>query len=767
MTRPHNRPSAPATALAGLLGLWSLAAGLPAAAQTDTQPPEDVPIIDLGPVLGAVSDTAGARQTTALPGADGPGGAVMTVPEEELTLPQYDRAVGLSPSRPPAAVSGVADGTGAPDATLLLPLRADRPTRDGITRLSGEVQSAGFFIDLPTGSDARDLTIAYRIAINVLPEQSDLRITVNGTALEPVRPRPEAFEGFQPIALPADLLVEGRNRIEVEVRHAHRIFCGPDATFAVWTEIDTNRSGARLDARELGLDAAGLALAVRAQLALSGSLPVRLTDPADAEVLAGFSNRLAALRDGAPVLMAPEPAYGADPAQPQRARITVLHGGPPLADVRRGADGALVLVLAGDAAEGLPDLDGLLPLPAPVQGNPVLPPGVVTALRNLHAEPLETFNRYAELPVRFQMPEDWLTLASQKALLRLGYGFAEGLPEGALMLVKVNETTVRLLPLDRGATDERDLLDVGFPARLLHPGVNVLNFVAIVPGDPPDLPCPPITAPLLTIDRDSTLEVPPSPRMVIPGMAATLRALRPDQIVPPSSEQAFTLSQRDTFAVLGSSLRSILGTERQEAASLTVARLGDTGAIPLDRLGLTRRDLDRLLTPPAADTATPDEPIGGSDPSPGFWFGDAARRLRQIALPGDGDLAEWLRPQHAEAVLFSPDPVQAPGDLWLVLGPEADPMVVAPALAEARLAPDGPRGQVSILTRDTHWRSWADTSIRPQLREPLTTGNFREVAGNFASWAPLYFGIALFGFTALSVVLALIFVVTTRGRRKR
>ncbi|WP_281070798.1 cellulose biosynthesis cyclic di-GMP-binding regulatory protein BcsB [Oceaniglobus trochenteri] len=757
---------------------------LPGQAQQGQTPPEDVPVIDLGPILDEPIPAPAAPEApvpeapapdipVALPETPGVTGAE-PVPEDELTLPQYDRGATGSPAGAPAPGAGAPPvAPPAPVATLLLPLRADRPTMDGITRLSGEVQEAGFFVDLPEGSIARDLVISYRIAINVLPEQSELRITVNGIPLDPVRPT--AFEGFEPITLPGTLLQGGRNRIEIAVRHAHRIFCGPDATFAVWTEIDTNTSGAAMTAGDLATDPVDLALALRAQLAMEGSLPVRLENPADAELLNGFPARLAALRDGAPVILRPEPVYGVQEAGPQHARITVLRSGAPLAEVRRGADGALVLVLSTGADGQLPDFTGLLPLPTPVRGNALLTPGTTTPLAGLIQDELLTFNRYAELPVEFRLPDDWLVLASQKALLRLAYDFADGLPEGALMLVKVNDTTVRLLPLDRGANEARPLLDVGFPARLLHPGVNALTFVAIVPGDPPDLPCPPIVAPLLRIDSASTLEVAPSPRMAVPGMAAVLRALRPDQIVPASFEAPTAPIVPDTLAVLGSTLRPIAETTRLEGASLTVADLSAPG-IPLGGLGISRRDLDRVLSPPAeaetgADTATPpaaDADTPGED-APGALLGlleDVADRLRQLALPGDPPLADWLAARRGEAVVLLPD-AEAAQDLWLVLGAGADPQRTSILLAQARLSAHGPVGRVALLTSEGTWESWHDRNDPPRLFEGLTLANFRDVAGNYASWSPLYFGLALFGLTLLSVALALIFVVTTRGRRKR
>ncbi|AMY70304.1 cellulose synthase [Frigidibacter mobilis] len=86
--------------------------------------------------------------------------------------------------------------------------------------------------------------------------------------------------------------------------------------------------------------------------------------------------------------------------------------------------------------------------------------------------------------MNFRLPDDWLILASQEARFTLLYGFADDLPAGSLMLVKVNGQTVRLLPLDRNGGSVQPPLEIGFAANLLHPGANRVSFEAILPGIP-------------------------------------------------------------------------------------------------------------------------------------------------------------------------------------------------------------------------------------------------------------------------------------------
>ena len=764
--------------------------GLPLYGQTAeqvSQSADEMQLIDLGAVLDAPetlqAPTDRPERLAARPAVE--------MPDGPLTVPEYAR------SGQTAANDGSGGDTGAiriPDH-ILLPMRAVIPTIDGIQRLSGEVQGERFFVDLPAGSTLEsgdglhDLVLSYRIAINVLPEQSELRVRVNGVEMPPIQPH--AFEGFESVVLSDAPLVEGRNEITITVHHSHRIFCGPDATFAVWTEIDTATSGVRLARNAMPGDQAGLAMALRAQLGVQGIVPVRVVDPADAGLLGALTRRLSGVRDGVPVVLTPEPAYGVVDGPAQGARVTLLpsgmFGGLPTAEVRHGADGAMVLALSAGLDGQLPDLDPLLPRIAAPKDIATLLPGTAVRLDDLGFTDRATFNRYSQQTLAFRMPRDWLLLASQKAALNLVYGFSAGLPKGALMLVKVNDTTVRLLPLDSKGGTIQPPLEIGFPARLLHPGANALRFETIVPGDPPDLPCPPVTAPLMQIEPESTLLVPASPQMRIDGVDAALVDVRPDQIRPVPRDGDDPVAEALVVA-LASTLRPIDGTERHEAASLTV-----TDSAGLDRLGieslgdagipgLTRRDLDRLFAAngpgvgptPATDDANPNlaEPGPEATEAPGLTervrtiAAGMTGRVMQLAKPGDGPVDRWLDGRTAKAVLIMPD-ADMPESLSLIVAKGTDPQQIAVLLSQARISPNGPRGRLSVLSPDGQWNSWNDTTYPPVLEEPLTVSNFRAVAGNYASWSPVLFGAVLFVLTLLSVAMALIFVVTTRGRRKR
>lgn len=749
---------------AALIGLTLMASGAALWAQTA---PDDAALIDLGPIMNAPVENVTAPvaaapvATPAAPVVQQPPPPAEVLDESLLTLPAFDRGVTVDPVDAPQAMA----------SSVLLPIQALRPTLDGIVRLTGEVQRADFFLDLPLIAAPRDLVLSYRISINVLPEESQILIRVNGVDLPPMQPT--AFEGFEQIVLPGVLLQDGRNDISVQVIHAHRIFCGPDATFAVWSEINTNTSGVRMARTDLPDDAAGMLMALRAQVAMAGNLAVRVSDDLSADlVIAALAPRLTGLRGSGAVALVPEQPYGVANDQVPMARITAITGPEPRVDVRRVGDGAVVMLVTVGFDGTLPQLETILPVPAPAANNPLLVPGLPTTLRDLGFDQPEAFNRYTEQIITFRMPDDWLLLASQKGMLQFGYSFADGLPDGALMLIKMNDTTIRLLPLDRDGGRVQPILDVDFRARLLRPGANALTFVTIVPGDPPDMHCPPLTGPLVTISPSSTLMVPPSPQMRNVDVARPLLAVQPDQIKS-ISDTARTGDDTGLAAAFVTALRPVDQVARLEDASLSVISPDMAVPINLADIGVSRRDLMQVFSQASGSDPAADTSKAAPEPAQPGLIGRATGAVRGLAdlvvhaaVPGDGPLDEWLAGRQAEALLFLPDD-DAPNALWLMVRSDTDPQRLGALVAQARLSATGPQGRFALLTPQGTWENWHSTRTPPQMLEPITIANFRAVAGNYASWSPLLFGALLLGLTVISVALALVFVITTRGKRKR
>jgi cellulose synthase operon protein B len=700
--------------------------------------PEKVPNIDLSPMLDMASP--------AVPSTD-------ASPATLVVIPQLGRADAAAAPPTPRAV--------------ILPMQGQGAAR--VVRISGETGGAQLFVDLPEVAAAAAFVLSYRTSIDVLPERSQFRITVNGNETAPVTP--VSSDGFQRLILPMGLLVAGRNKIDVAVTQAHRIFCGPAASFQIWSEFDLNASGVELKAGKFALNEPWFNTAMLAQVVSGTGVPLRGAEDLSQAALTEIAIRLSGVADGTGGWVRLDGAYGPADTAPDLMRITVASGSKPGVTLRQGAGGVIVLALVPETDGTLaPGLDAYLPQPLPTPDVPSLQPGITVSLADLGFPDTPDASHYIRHDLRFRLPSDWLILASQRASLTLLYSFAASLPKGSLLLVKVNGITQELLPLDGNGGGAQPPHTITFPARLLHPGANVVTFEATVPGDPADLPCATAGGPFLTIFGASDLTVPAAPRMRMIGMGPTLLGLPQSGITLPVG----VAGQRDALAeatelALVAQMRPLVGQGVVAGAQMSVVSLRTADQIPLSALGLTRRDLISVL--PVASAALVPTPPEATNTAFDTSFQlvtsiqDVAQQVEAIARPGDPALQDWLGHRTGDAALIMPD-AGDPAKLWLVIGPSADPVRVAQAVAQARVDPYGPRGQFAILTPNGTWQDWQPASTMPALEEALTPMNFRFVAGNFASWSPLYFVLLLFALTALSVIAALIFVVSTRGGRK-
>ncbi len=700
-------------------------------------------------------------------------------------------AIEIAPDAPAAVEPAergrrVADaaGTDAADAaTRLAPVRPESRLVDNLAtpRLTGEVTTERFVLILPADPGATDLLLSHRSSIDVLPEESSLRVSVNGRALGTLMP--DNFAGFEQegLRVPEGVLRAGRNLIEIEARHTHRVACGPDASFAVWTEIDTAGSGVPMPGDAFGSDAAGFVAALAAQAAQGQPIPIRRSAPqrplGDA---APFLAELAAILGGTPPGIETVAYWTLAPDTPPMARITAV---PPEAGllaprVSRGGDGALVLLV--EEGSDWSELRGLLATafeaPADV-GLQALRPGEAVPLATLAPGRLAAEGRYDVVSVPFRLPQDWLMLTSAKAELALDYRFAPGLPDGSLLLVKANGVTIQMLPLDEGDGSALPTLGITFPARLLHPGANRIDFEVLVPGDPVDRACPALSEPVVEVSPESRLTVPGTPRMSLPSIDLALARLSVGGIAP--TNRAANVFEPGIVPQVAAAL---VPAEQDpvppgEETSLTIATLADLETIDAasfggaltaltEALGRERMlDADRLVT-----AATAWDAVDGAvmdDLAPATGLAGIAQRviaeLRRLTLGAAEPLEDWLAERTATAALLQPDP-DRPGEVWLVLGPQADPAAIARVLAASRDAANGPNGQLAIYSEQGGWASWTSPDLHLELHEPVNIRNLRDIMGTYATLEPLHFMGATLLLTALSIIVAVGFIIVTRGR---
>lgn len=659
------------------------------------------------------------------------------------------------------------------------------PMRDSVTRISGEREWVAFDVYASAGADQQILRLSTVSGINNLPERSYLRVSVNGTDLG--RRNLEHIESFGMIdfALPPDVLIPGRNRAQIEFRQHHRIYCGPEASFDLWTDIDLSKSGlvVRRDHEAVGVETFLMALAAQA----TGVRPVEIRGldslGSDSESWRKFLvGRLNQVLSGAPVVFRFDDYWTAEGAGRAHARITVLPAAQSRMRFVIGGDGAIVMVL--EVAQGTRPEDLLATIPQfdrryeDVRAPLVMPERDI-AFAELGAKTEDFSQHYAMRNHVFRLPNDWLVLTAAKARIQLDYAFAANLPEGAMLLLSVNGTAIRLLPLWQGGGVPIDAFPIDFEARLMHPGTNVLTFQMFVPGNPADLPCPSGESPVLQISETSTLRVPYSPAMVIPDMDLAFSTLGADSLRKNElSTRAF--SDMDMLTLSAALSRS---REAQYPSVLHLIAIDDLASIPTGHHRADRRLLEDTVLSGPEEGPRSEENTGmmsqdpflarrpASQPVAAFlnagWEYVLGRLqwLRDRVFPNSGDqLNDWLTEQRGQAVLFQLDP-DRPSEIWMLRSPDSDIHSIALAIASARAFGGGPKGQVSVLTYEGHWINWFAPDRRPVLLEPWSRQNFRAAMGNFVSARPIFYTILMLGIALLSALVALRLVISTREHK--
>lgn len=214
--------------------------------------------------------------------------------------------------------------------------------------LSGDAAQETFGLYLPKGVKATDLLVTHRNGIDILPEQSELQININGVDIGVISP--DNFGDFTTdrLEIPNAVLTAGMNQVTITAQHFHRIACGTQAAYDLWSEIDISLSGINVGYEDLDLSWDGFVAAAAAVSALNQPVPVRGPENADLDGQLKPFFEVLSQKLGASAMRAKQSGYWVpQSAQPELLRISVVPGtmtnAPPT--FLRGGDGAIVLQL--------------------------------------------------------------------------------------------------------------------------------------------------------------------------------------------------------------------------------------------------------------------------------------------------------------------------------------------------------------------------------------------------------------------------------------
>jgi hypothetical protein len=713
-------------------------------------------------------------------------GGLILLPDQDGATPSVEENFVLSPDRINPHRNAEEVSTVASEArNWVSPLRlTDLQVRrnGGLARVTGERELVSFDLYVADPARTQRLQMVTVSSINLLPERSFMRVMVNGAELQTVQLDNFETPGSDEIVIPQGTLRVGRNAVQIEFRQGHRIFCGPEASFDLWTDINLVESGLVLDATDVGQGADAFMMGLAAQSAALSPVEIRGVDSLGAESETwrrALVRRLNQSLVGTPVVFSFTDYWTAAQDSPARARITILPAAQSKISFQVGGDGARVMVL--EVAQGTNPADLLDQIPQldpqeQAARAPLLTADSENTFSDFGIQTEQFSQRYAIRNHPFRLPDDWLILTAEKARIYLDYAYAEGLPDEAMLLISVNGQSIRLLPLRDEGGMPIDRFPVDFEARIMQPGTNTLTFEMMVPGDPADLPCPAYDQPFLQIAESSSLFVPYSPPMSIPDMDLAFSALTPDSL------QRNELSGRAYSDADVLTLSAALARSRGDirASKLHLISIDDLGAVPMAHHRADRKLLEDtvLITPEyealiAAQQAA-DDPFsarrqqerGLTAAFSNIWslLLDRVYWVRDRIFPSNGDqLNAWLAERRGQAVLFHLDPAR-PDEIWMLRSADSNMTQIAQSIAAAREYGRGPRGQVSILGYDGRWDNWIAPDRRPVLLEAWSIQNFRTAMGNFVSARPIFYTFLMLFLALGSALVALRLVISTREK---
>jgi cellulose synthase operon protein B len=775
--------------LAGLL-----LSGIALAPNATVAQQADAPSMSI-PLAGVLGATVAENGTTSSPA---PGGGTIALPANLAVSAPPVRGAPAAPAPGPRVERAKAAAEPAPDAAAALPVASLWPldwslAADGAMTLRGESDSVELSLFVPPGPGARELAVAAVSSAFILPRRSVLRAYIGDRLLGemPLRSITETEEAR--FAIPAEALVPGFNRVRVEVDLAHRLYCGDQAAYDLWTRLDLTRSGVSVAPEQIGEGAAAFLTAASVARGAGMPIVIRHSDGSAAapEEMREISRQLDSVMGGGFRVAGRAPA--ATKAALPAPVVEIRSSGASGATFRTGPDGEQVLQVRVED-DVLPQIFSDTPVANSAATLPALPRDVAVPISRLGFSTLRIADHLWRQDLGFRLPADWLINVKERAALHLDFAYLSGMPDGSELRVRVNGHVVRLIPLERGGRLDELPLEVRFDAGLLRAGRNLIALEVAVPGDPADQPCLAASDGRIEIRDTTTLTVPPSSRMHMPGIGRWMSSASPLGITFAASG-----APDGNFAhfALDSGLITALGGEEEladgQTRRLVVLRQGDLSRAAFGQFGIGRQVMVAALQAPVKPederepvafappkSASPQEdPLAAMAPlqvAEASMLGGAVDHVRSLALrlqhgiqsmlfpdPIE-DLAAWLGGQSGQALLFQLDE-ETPDDLYLLISEDAQPAAVATALGAAAQRGVPLDGHLALLSWDGVWTTWTDRTRLPVLEDRLSENNWRGVIGNFASARPRIFVGVLVAIALISVLLANSYINASRRQR--
>ncbi|MEQ9813780.1 MAG: cellulose biosynthesis cyclic di-GMP-binding regulatory protein BcsB [Azospirillaceae bacterium] len=571
------------------------------------------------------------------PAASGPAQQPGGFPAQTVPGPATDSLLGQ-----PQGQSGTTSPASAPAESLvrLFPTWGQREIENGRLLIQGEEVNVGFDANLlvaPQG--ASRLILEHQSGVDLLPERSRIEVIVNNRSIGALQLGAFNQERRSEFTVPAGILQRGRNEVTLRGYQAHRVICGPQAGWELWTAIDLGASGiagvggdmptGQLSTNQLGQIVEQITAADR-------TIPVRFaSQPSSAADLGGaigFASWVGAtLYHRSPVFEWQNgPVTGDLQVLVDPARMDPI-------SIQRSASGRVTITL------GRIDSDGIITLLNDTvdrqdDGRLVATSSGVVSAVDLGLSDYDIRTHRSVYNLAFRLPSNMVIENDIRGDLILDAAYAAGMPAEAQFTFLVNGVPVRTRPLDNPQGEIVEGERHPIPFRLLNGGINTISIVTTIPAANPDAACPAVTVdtpPFASIFNSTRLELPETvPAIVYPELANFANAASPHSILPNDAGVLAISSQSGATVAAAMTVVSRLAATNGQPLNFEVADLERLQTprptlvvAPIDRLQVPSLDLQPQLFTAMRSALTPVALAGGGTDQPGQSVQDLVRDL--------------------------------------------------------------------------------------------------------------------------------------------
>jgi len=736
--------------------------------------------------------------------------------EREVIVADADTAVVVEQADTSGTFRALPDSLLSPVFAPLRMVQGDPAFDQDRIRLAGERASRTALWILPPNARPDTMVLHMQSSAYVLSEYSLMRVTVNGVELG--REELEQIAGSQDVtfAISPDVPLYVRNVVKIEVAQTHRVACGYDASFELWTDVYLRRSGAELPGDAYESSDLATTMARMASDAGAGQA-IRVKATGSAAEQAGHAARMDVLAQVGGLIGGPLRYTGS----PSEMEIELT---PSVTGVAPTNNGLAIGMTQGGRAD-LSQLRRAMTEPANMDvatRASMVEPNTAVRLSELGLDSALVRDYFWSRSMSFELPSGYHSVTGDRAELLLSYAHVAGLTDGSAMRIYVNDTQVRIIPIDSRTPASELNLPVRFDAGLLDGGLNVLRIDVTREAPETAVDCTVASTPVLEIDTASTLEIPRSPAFRRETIGSILTGLSPQGLDIDRNSLQGTRRERQTELANVYSMAAALPWGRgQDGDRLVVLsetaleglNLGEYVSSRPEMLQLMRSAPDEAPLRPNRELVPeprpePAEPLVDAQPEtedsiiererdpfepsgdgllPRIQPREGANNASVLSIDdlwnGSVTVQDWVFPHPPSqlkrwlshnlrvegaasdgAMIFQLDDNNRRA--YFIVGEDASLPDALEALHIAMQTPARMNGHFAVYRPDVGWQVWADKSRLPELIEPLRLDNAGRVVGTYAGARPREFALLLIIAAAITAVCATLSLLASR-RNKR